>query len=183
MSFCSLIGSVYYYFLHRFCGLSSTRLHTKVFHKFLLGKKISVFAEEVVPFLDHKLVHFWNSSVLNRLYEAKKKNHYLLLLSNSPDFLVSEIVRKLPIDEYCASQYIVCNGTIIGIKKIMDGSAKAEYASSVAKRLSLSQEDIIVYSDSMADFPLMQMAGKVVSVRKADKRVKKLCAQYNWEII
>lgn len=179
----SALSAVYYFIHYRFLGLSTKDLHQKVFHKYLKGQKMSHFLSEIEHFLEKNLPLFWNQPMMEQLQTSKKNNDYLLVLSNSPDFLVSKIVKKLPIDEFCASSYTIKDDIIVGINELMDGRAKALYGQKVAERLSIPKEDIVVYTDSIADLPLMEIAGNVIAARGADKKLKQLCMKNNWKIV
>lgn len=171
------------YVQHKIFGMSLEKLHNKIFNKLFCGKFLASFTDLVELFLNEKLDGMTNRAVLNELEEAKKRGEKIVLLSNSPHFLVEPIAKRFGIliyagTEYCLDAYMKFSqmGTL------MEGKQKAKYVLNLAKEWGVSQKQITVFSDSLLDLPLLEIAGKVVAVNP-DATLLHMCRRENWQIM
>jgi HAD superfamily phosphoserine phosphatase-like hydrolase len=124
-----------------------------------------------------------NEPILHRLRTAQSAGHHVLILSSSPDFLVSEIASRLNVGSWKATSYQVNDhGKFDTISHVMGGYDKAEYVAEMSQQLSIPLNFVTVYSDSALDLPLLTIVGEAICVRP-DDRLKGLCKQNGWEII
>lgn len=120
---------------------------------------------------------------MERLEQAKKEGHYTVLLSSSPDFIVEAFAKFLNVDAYGASVYQVNDkGLFDEVKKVMDGENKRNFVEELSKRLKISRNEVIGYSDSYLDLLFLEGVGKAVAVNP-DKILKGIASRKGWEII
>ena len=87
------------------------------------------------------------------------------------------------VDEWRATEYGFDESRkFSNILSIILGNEKKKHTIAVAKRLQVSREKIIAFSDSICDLPLLLIAGEVFAVNP-DYRLKTLCKRKGWQII
>lgn len=182
-SLSSVFVALFYFVRHVFFRLSPNALHALVFQRFLKGqKRLDVFGY-VEDFLDQFFLAALNQKVLKEIDKAKKKGSYIVVLSSSPSYLVEKIVRRLNLSAFQATSYSLdTEGHFDVICSIMDGEAKARYALALAKNLGISERQISVYTDSIWDLPLLNIAGKKI-VAPPDRGLCRLAKQKAWKIL
>jgi HAD superfamily hydrolase (TIGR01490 family) len=179
----SIFEVIIFYLRYKYLKMSPKQLHQKVFEKFVQYKNIVDFSKNVDEFWEKNISDFIYPPAMEALKKAKEKNHYILLLTNSPNFLIQGILKYLNVNECCASQYRVNNeNKITSIISIMEGKEKAIYTKKVATKLNVEKEDITAYSDSIWDLPLLNAVGRVVVVNP-DFRLKILAKKKGWKKI
>ena len=158
-------------------------LHKVIFNKSLKNKDFNDLKKHIDIFLDKYLNKIFYMPVVKRLQKAIFDNHYIVLLSSSPFFLVEPISNILKANECKATLYSLNkNNQFEDIDFIMDGKEKAKYAQILMKKLKITKDKVEVYSDSIEDLELFEIAGKQIAVRPCKKLYK--IAKYNkWEII
>lgn len=146
-----------------------------------MDKKILI--DHVNAFLDKYLYKSFYMPCINKINEASLNNHYLVLLSSSPDFLVKPIGKILKFNE--------CHATVYGVDKdnkfdkiesIIDGDEKEKIAKNIIKKLAVYPSDIYVYSDSIDDLKLFYLAEHKIAVRP-NRKLLKVFKKNKWEII
>ncbi len=161
---------------------SPYRLHEKIFERFLKGKKADRLKELAFLFAQN-ICELLCPAAGARLREAEREGHYVLLLSNSPDFLVAPIAAQLGIDHFFGSSYIENSaGALEQIAWQLDGRRKAEIMQKKARELGVPKEDVYAYSDSIWDLPFLEAAGKPCVVR-GDRKLLKIAKSRGWEVI
>ena len=160
-------------------NLSPTDLHKQVFSSFLMGRscdEIFCYADEFIclffdDLINHKVLHF--------LQQAKKKNERIIVLSNSPQYLIDPIAHKLSIKECFGSTYNVDkDNRFQSISNIMDGKAKAKYTSNLSQEIDRK----IVFSDSIWDRPFLE-EGDVCYVVNPDSKLSVLAKTKGWNFL
>jgi phosphoserine phosphatase len=120
---------------------------------------------------------------LKLLEEAQKRGDEIALASNSPDFLIQALAKRLYIKHYTATRYLLnLQNYFIKIEDIIDGKSKAEYTFDLCKRLGIAIENTTAYSDSLYDLPLLEITGKAIGVNP-DKSLLKICQERGWDIV
>jgi HAD superfamily hydrolase (TIGR01490 family) len=156
--------------------------HQWVFHRFLKKMPVNELKQIAQGYAKEMIKKHPYQPTLQCLKKAKKENHYILLLSQSPDFLVETIAKVLKIEDVHASRYTVEKNMFVSIKKIMDGYEKANCLLQKAKQLKVLKKDIFIYTDSIWDLPMVEHAGNVIAVNP-DRKLKKLAQQLGWKIL
>lgn len=170
------------YALHKAGFFSLQQLHEKIFERSFQGKLKADYERWTEEFLEQNYSQLIYPPALQKLQHAQQEGDYVLLLSSSPDFIVSRIAKRLG----CASQateYLVDKeGYFYKISYIMDGVAKASFLTEVATRLGVSLADTVAYTDSHLDLPLLNIAGKAVGVNP-NRKLKAICQERAWEVV
>jgi phosphoserine phosphatase len=100
----------------------------------------------------------------------------VFLVSSSPDFLVAPMAALLGIKNILATSYKKDElGNFCSIDSIVDGNKKRQYFEKV-------QAPLYVYSDSIVDLPLLELADTPIAVFP-DRRLKRLAKNRGWRII
>lgn len=160
--------------------LSLTQLHETVFKFVLKGLPIHLLDDQVDSFLDEWLTNNIYVPAFLELRKAQHLGYLTVILSNSPDFLVSKIAFRFQVSEFHSTQYLVDNdGKLCNISHIMNGEDKAACVANLLVRLNEDKKNVLAFSDSYWDLPLLQYAGKAIVVNP-DPKLKKLAMQFNW---
>jgi HAD superfamily phosphoserine phosphatase-like hydrolase len=141
------------------------------------------FEESVSPFLEEYLPSRINPIVMAELKLAQHLGHYILILSNSPSFLVEKIALFLGVNEWRATRYAVDKErNLCHIDSIMQGEEKALCVKEIADKLSIAKDNITAYSDSFLDLPLLLSAGTPIAVNP-DRKLRHFSELKNWTIL
>jgi HAD superfamily phosphoserine phosphatase-like hydrolase len=158
-------------------------LHHQVFNALFRGHCLSTFTEQVEPFLSENFEQMKKDKVIDHLNQARSSGHEILLLSNSPDFLVEPIARRLGISQWASTRYqIDQKGRFNEIACLMDGNEKARELLSRASKLNITPKQTTVYSDSYDDLPLLALSANPIAV-DPDRKLRLISKQRNWKII
>jgi len=172
-----------YYLRYKYFNLSIEKLHKKVFTRYVKGLDIKLFSENFDKFLDKYLNHAFYMPSINKINESFYNNHLILLLSSSPSFIVSPIAEILKIQNFKATEYKLNEeNKIQKIFFIMNGAKKAAIALDVMKKNNIDKENVFVYSDSIHDMKLFDVAKNKIAVNPC-KKLKKIAIKNGWEIV
>ena len=171
------------YFFHKLNILSINQLHQVTFNTIFLNQNSCKINELAEDFIDEFLNSYYYKPALEKLSEAKENNHFTLLLSSSPCFLVKIIAKKLQFDDWLATTYASnSSGNFSNIANILLGKDKAIYLENKRTLLGIPVSQTYAYSDSYLDIDFLKSAGKAICV-KPDKKLKHISVKNNWEII
>lgn len=180
-SFSSLFKAMPYYLKYYFLKISPEMLHNMIFEKFLMGMLFSEVTQYVEAFWDKYFNYYCYMPAIKRLKEAKQNGDHVILLSNSPDFLIAPIAKRLNVDEFKATVYGVDEkNKFTSICKMMNGILKREYVLDIAKTLNI--KEIVAYTDSIWDLPLLECANEAIVVNP-DVKLSKIYKQNKWKKI
>ncbi|MEI6531548.1 MAG: HAD-IB family phosphatase [Chlamydiota bacterium] len=158
-------------------------LHEKLFKKLFRGRFTAEITDKVPSFLEEFLKKSLRKSLFKSLQQALERKETVLLLSNSPSFLVSAIAKQLGIIYWRATEYAEdCKKCFDKIPYMMDGETKALFLTAFAKEKGFLREEIFAYSDSIDDLPLLEQAGHKIAVAP-DKRLRYLAKNRGWSIL
>ena len=172
--------SVFLYIKFSFFRYSPTDLHKIVFKYFLKNRKEDEIFSYIKLFLDENFTKYINKKVHDFLIKAKKNNHFILLLSNSPWQIATAFGKKFEIENTFGSIYNVEKGFFSKINTLMDGETKAKYAKKIALQNNI--ENITVITDSIWDKPLIEIA-KICYVVNPDVKLKKIAKKNLWNFL
>ena len=179
----SLLYCLTCYYQHKIFGLSLEILHDKVFDKIFSGAHFETLLQHMNDFVDLYFEDMCYEPAVKRLKNAQKNNHYVVILSNSPDFVVGPIAKRFNVDEWRSSHYEVDEkGCLTHVITLLEGANKASYVEKLIKKFKISIDNVTAYSDSYLDIPLLESVGVAVAVNP-DKHLKLHCKKENWEII
>jgi len=168
------------YAFHKAGIRSTASLHQLACSHFFYKKSISSVKIDAETFLNLHLENMLNQKVVSWFQQAKMNGHYTILLSSSPHFLVKKIASRLGFHQSAGTQYRMMNEVYIdGIAVLMEGEKKASYLLKLMRDMSINKEQVIVYSDSYLDLPLLEVAGHPIPVNP-DRKLRHYAAKKNW---
>lgn len=170
------------YFRHLFFRMPTSLLHQKAL-SLLKGKSLSELKRQVEEFVATQVDSMLNHEIFLRLKKAQEEGHVVMLLSNSPDFLVQEIGKKFGISYVKGVEFdLDADCRLLSPFSTMEGEKKKEIVYREANLLGIHRKHITAYSDSHFDLPLLEGVGCPVAVNP-DKRLRAACKKYGWEIV
>lgn len=171
------------YSLQRAGFLSLVGVHSQIFKRLFLGKKANLFKQHLQSFIEEEVPSILYPPAIEKLQEAKKNQHFIAILSNSPDFIVHAVALYLGIPDFKATTYAIDEEEkFSSISCFFQGVDKAGYLKNILKRFNLEKINVTAYSDSVLDLPFLQEAGFAVAVNP-DRKLKKIATRKHWEII
>ena len=163
--------------------LGLARLHAGACRHLFFQKSLKDIQGHVDNFLDLELQSMLSPEIFKRFERAKFDDHYTVLLSNSPDFIVESIAKRLQFNAWEGTKYSLdSNKKVSGISHILDGEDKAHYVKQIAKNLKISTQKMFAYSDSYLDLPFLESVGNPIAVNP-DKKLEKIASLRNWTIL
>lgn len=178
----ALLKAYWYRLRHDFSRASLKHLHNRIFDCLLLGLDTSALEQHVDDFVTN-LLDKLNFSVFQELRFAQHLGAYTVIMSGSPNFLVSRIADLLGVDEWVGTEYVLdATKKLSGIKTFIDGDAKAKALKVIVERQKASLDQVVVYSDSHHDLPLFDLAGEAVVVNP-DPVLQALSAENKWRVL
>lgn len=145
--------------------IAAIKYKIKIYDKTTFKEEFYCFLEKV-PNIDHEVKSFWNKneSKINDWYKGKKQDDDVVI-SASPEFLLSEICIRIGIRNLIASKVDKKTGKYFGINCF--GQEKT-------RRFYEKFPEVVInefYSDSYSDEPMAKLAKKsfIVSKNKIEK--------------
>lgn len=179
----AMLKSASAYASHKVFGQSLTWLHRKIFSAFLETFDKRTLLGHVNSFLDKELASLLYAPVLDKLNEALENGQHVALLSSSPDFIVEAVASRMQIQMWIGTCYAVDKqDRLCEISCVVDGHFKAEYLRRLMQRYQVDSSDVTVYSDSILDLPLFEIAGNKIAVNP-DQELTRHCVAKAWKII
>lgn len=116
--------------------------------------------------------------------KLKKKNYYLLAISNSPEILVSDFCRQLGFDKaygriYEVDEKGIFTGRILHEKIISD---KAKVLKRAVEKEKLTIRDSVAVGDTESDIPMFKMASHPVCFNP-NKKLFAAAKRYGWKVV
>ncbi len=107
-----------------------------------------------------------------------------VLVTGSPDFIVSPFAERLGIKTFVANRLVYSRGHATGRlhAPVMAGEAKAEWCAEYATQNGIDLADCWGYADSHYDLPFLATVGHPVAVNP-DRRLATTAAARQWPII
>jgi len=104
-------------------------------------------------------------------------------MSSSPDFIVKKFAAYFKIDRWEATSYDVDKeNRLCKIAKLVVGTQKERCLLELQQELGIPKNEVIVYTDSDDDIPLLLQAGEAIAVNP-NRKLKKAALLHNWRII
>jgi HAD superfamily phosphoserine phosphatase-like hydrolase len=152
-------------------------LHQKIGELFFSHFHLDELKKYHADFLKHNLPKLLYPPALRALQLARERGDYLVLLSNSPDFLVEGFSDLLSFNSFQGSRYEEKK-----IKYSLDGQGKVKAVEKLLQTYSIPRENIDVYSDSFLDLPFLCLSSDPIAVNP-DKRLKKIAKYHQWKTL
>lgn len=158
------------------------QLHHYSFDSFFKGKDCAEIEELSRKFLDLHFESLKNIQITS-LFDLFKKDHLVVILSSSPDFLVRLFAEKLGAHSYCGTSYTYNDqNQFSGLNEIFEGIQKAEYVKKISSSFSIQLENLSAYSDSHLDIPFLESVGNPIAVNPT-RLLRKYSILKSWKII
>ncbi len=172
----SLIGV---YIGHTLGLFSIEYVHSFAFRIICKNESVQKISSLIDQFLKEALPTLLRPQLVSRLLEAKARGSDVWLLSSSPDCIVEPIAAHLGIKTVEATRYQVKDGRYAGIGSIVTGKEKKKF---LEFHKGFSREEVIAYSDSVHDLPLLEAVGTPIVVCP-DRVLKKVAQARRWQIL
>lgn len=105
----------------------------------------------------------------------KKMNHKLIIISGSPTFLVEKMAKKLGVDIYEATTYILDNNKYTGdVIPMWDSISKQEAIEKLAEKYNLDLDKSYAYGDTTGDYSMLCMVGNPVAMNPAKRLLNRI---------
>lgn len=164
-------------------SMTLENVHHVVFDRFLKGFSLETLEKHLDGLIEKMLPYTLYEPAYKELMAAKKRGDYPILLSSSPDFLVRKFAEYFGIEVWEGTVYdIDKERCLCKIAKLIVGKTKKRCLQEIKKKLGISKEQIVVYSDSHDDLPLLMEAGEAVAVNP-DRKLAKVAKLFNWRVI
>ncbi len=164
-------------------ALSAKEVHETVSTLFLESTSAQSIVKHSEKFPSLFSEAWINAHVIERLAEAKKAGHYIVLATSSPAFLVAPILSFFQVDELLASEYVIDNvSDRLRLIHAVDGQGKKEHLLKLAEKFHLPKHTLYAYSDSISDLPLLEAVGHPIVV-SPDRKLRKIAHSNKWERI
>lgn len=170
-----------HYLYHRFFSLSLLKLHQNISRRLFCGRSLIDLNPFVHAFIEEKLANMWYVPALHRLQLFQKQGVSIMIISNSPTFLVQPIASKMGVDRAYGTDYNLDKSGYLGdIASLIDGKKKGE----ILKKEATKLESVKTYafSDSLLDLPFLEAATITVVVNPRFA-LKRLAKRRHWEIL
>ncbi len=179
ISLMQMLSLISVYIGHKI-GLSSIEdVHCFAFRTICKNESVQKISSFIDQFLQEALPRLLRPQLVSRLLEAKAKGSDVWLLSSSPDCIVLPIASYLGIKTVEATRYMVKDGLYAGISSIISGREKRHF---LERHKGVKYEDVIAYSDSIHDLPLLEAVGTPIAVCP-DRELKKVAEARHWQIL
>lgn len=110
-----------------------------------------------------------------RIKFHREKGHKIVIISGSPDFLVSKMANKLRIDYYYATKYVVEDNRYTGeVIPMWDSNSKKKAIDSFCKEYNIDLENSYAYGDTTGDYSMFNMVGNPIAINPAKKLLNKI---------
>ncbi|MGM0440040.1 MAG: HAD family hydrolase [Chlamydiota bacterium] len=171
------------YLRHKYFNTPLEDLHQQVFRRLFKGKNIEEYRPLVEGFVTKKFSSILKAPIVDALERAKRAGHYTVVLSNSPIFVVGPIAKRLEVDEWEGTSYLIDDeGVLNAVDKTVDGSAKAAYVTDLSKKMGIPLSNVTAYTDSHVDQPMLEIVGNPIVVDPT-KLLQEVAQQKGWQII
>ena len=111
-----------------------------------------------------------------RLKYHLEKNHKVIIISGSPDFLVGKMARKYGVEDYRGSTYVVDkNGIFTGeVIPMWNAESKKKAIKDFCRQYDIDLEKSYAYGDTTGDLTMFKKAGNAIAINPAMKLLKKI---------
>jgi phosphoserine phosphatase len=163
--------------------MSIEELHHRAFNTLLKGLSLQALENNADILLAQLVPSSLYPPAFNEWTAAQKRGDYIALMSSSPDFLVKKFAVYFKIDCWEATVYDVDKeNCLCKIAKLVVGTQKERCLLELQQELGIPKSQVVVYTDSDDDIPLLLQAGEAVAVNP-NKKLRKIAELYRWRII
>lgn len=160
-----------------------THFRKKIVHSIMKQLNVNDFHSEVESLFHNQLKHKIFPQIRHRIWEHKRKNHKVVIVSTAIDSIVEFFARELDIDfhfstklEKDANQF---TGNILG--NVYHGQTKKEAVLHYCKEHNIDPKSCYAYGDYFEDRLMLEAVGNPVAINP-DKKLLKFARQNDWTI-
>lgn len=171
------------YAIHKLGWTSIEKMYHSIFKHTLLGESSVDIKNLADKFIAENIETYLFQPVVKKMREAQVQGGYTVILSSSSCFLVDPIAKHLEVNEWGAVDYAQNDEKYYtAISSMMAGQDKANYISDLMDKHKVSKKDVIAYTDSYLDLPLLNAVGQPVCVNP-DRKLHKIAVKNCWKVI
>jgi HAD superfamily hydrolase (TIGR01490 family) len=150
----------------------------------LTGIRPATLEPVVAGWLENELPGAFNHAALTRLRRHQQAGDIVALVSGAPDFVVSELARRLGIEHFVGTRAAVSNGVFTSVPPTLHpfGEAKVDIVAGLAQRLGVPLAHVTAYGDAIDDLPLLRTVGTPVVVAP-DPKLRAAARAAGWELL
>lgn len=138
------------------------------------------FSKEDMDFIAKRVMKLKGDKVYRytreRLKYHKEKRHKVIIISGSPDFLVSKMAERYGVEDYRASIYEVDeNGIFTGnVIPMWDAKSKQKAITDFCKKYDIDLKKSYAYGDTTGDLTMFKNVGNAIAINPAKKLLQKI---------
>jgi HAD superfamily phosphoserine phosphatase-like hydrolase len=164
-------------------SMTLEKLHHVVFDRMLRGFSLESLEHHIDALVEKIVPAALYLPAYQELTAAKQRGDYTALLSSSPDFLVRKFAAYFGIDSWEGTAYSLDKERRLSkISKLIVGTTKKSCLLRLQEKLGIPKQQVVVYTDSHDDIPLLLEAGEAVAVNP-DRKLAKFARLNKWRII
>jgi HAD superfamily hydrolase (TIGR01490 family) len=164
-------------------SMTVERLHHLALDGMLKGLLLEDLEKHTDALLDQIVPHLLYLPAYHELLAARERGDTIVLFSSSADFIVRKFAAHFQIGRWESTVYgIDKDNRICKIAKLMVGTEKERCLLALQQELGIPKSQVVVYSDSHDDLPLLLQAGEAVAVNP-DRKLTKMARLHQWRVI
>ena len=138
------------------------------------------FSKADMDFLAKRVIELKGDKVYkytrDRLLYHTKSGHEVIIISGSPDFLVSKMAERYGVEDYRASIYEVDeNGIFTGnVIPMWDAKSKQKAITDFCKKYDIDLKKSYAYGDTTGDLTMFKNVGNAIAINPAKKLLQKI---------
>ncbi len=106
----------------------------------------------------------------DRIKYHKEMGHKIVIISGSPDFLVGKMAKKLGIDDYFATEYIIEDNKYTGaVVPMWDSVSKNMAIKHYVEKHNVDLSKSYAYGDTTGDFSMFELVGNPIAINPAKR--------------
>ena len=154
----------------------------KIYIKHIAGKrytKVKRIAKAVINFQKDR-VYRYTRDLIKRL---KKQNYFLVAISGSPKYIVSEYARAIGFNLFFGTELEIKNGKFTGKISSLDSAYnKAKIVKDLAKKYHADLKQSIAVGDTESDVPMLSLVGKPIAFNP-NLQLVKIAQKKGWQVV
>ena len=138
------------------------------------------FSKADMDFLAKRVIELKGDKVYkytrDRLLYHTNEGHEVIIISGSPDFLVSKMAERYGVEDYRASIYEVNeNGIFTGnVIPMWDAKSKQKAITDFCKKYDIDLKKSYAYGDTTGDLTMFKNVGNAIAINPAKKLLQKI---------
>lgn len=111
----------------------------------------------------------------DRIKWHKENGHKVILISGSPDFLVSRMAEKMEADDFSGSEYLYKDDKLTGeVKPMWDTPNKIKSINKFCEKYEIDLSKSFAYGDTNGDFGMFTLVGNPIAINPSKELVENI---------